>query len=643
MRRVLAALSVAVLLAGCGGSGGDAKPPEPGEALPELSGRVDDGLSATDVRSLQITVKGRSGRARTAEGRVAPFEAGDYLASLDRLEAPYLLTDSARASSGGLFSVAVGPGTANLTPLTTLLVAELLGAEPRAYFDALGINGGFTQADAASIAAAEARVRRYLQREHGFELPAALGPFVTTPFTREPGDLMHNTLRDLVARIGSAGDYSAVVSAIAQESARCRVEQVEVTAGSVVDRFCPFDKRNEVDPGDATVTVLGFGNRRGDRLTLRLRGTQVVGAEHVTAEGAASRCSGSACDGIRIGTPDGRGVRTIVFAGARLSGASGALQLDGVLASARPGVVLPGLPCTSNAYYLIDDEAGSASGYCATPDAFGLGAAGAHSPSGATRRVYSFDDGADGPRLEVVVEGTRVLRALVYRIDPVTGAATPQFQCRDGDCPGVSLGASRVDDSLGVPVVLQPIRFDRARLAAVNADGSLSSVAYRLVEATLTGYRVEDPSLLPLSPVACSAGAPTVQALPSDQAQPVRICEPADTQGFTLRFRALDADGNTQLGIAALLSDGNGSFATGHSLTVTLTPAGALVSVVYDAFDGPRYRCQGSACSGVTVSAPGAGGEQTVGFAGTQLGELGTGGLPADRGTTLQGSFIAPP
>jgi hypothetical protein len=642
MRRLLA-LFLAVLLAACGGSGGDAQPPGPGEALPELRGRVDDGISETDVRSLQITVKGRSGRARTAEGRVAPFESGDYLASLDRLEAPYLLTDSAGASSGGLFSVAAGPGIANLTPLTTLLVAELLGAEPRAFFDALGTSGGFTQADAASIAAAEARVRRYLQREHGVELPATLGSFVTTPFTRVAGDPMHDTLRALVARIGSAGDYSAVVSAIAQESARCRIEQVEVTAGSVVDRFCPFDKRNEVDAADATVTVLGFGNRRGDRLTLRLRGAQVVHVERVTAEGAASRCSGSACAGIRIGTPDGRGVRAIVFDGARLSGSGGALRLDGTLASARPGVVLPGLPCTSNAYYLIDEEAGSAAGYCAAPDAFGLGAAGAHSPSGATRRLYTFDDGADGPRLEVVVEGTRVLRALVYRLDPATGAVTPQFQCRDGDCPGVSLGASRIDESLGVPVVLQPIRFDRARLAAVGADGSLSSTEFRLVEATLTGYRVEDPSALPLSPVACDAAAPTVLALPSDQAQPVRICEPADTQGFTLRFRAVDADGNRQLGIAALMSDGNGSFSTGHSITVTLAPAGALVSVVYDAFDGPRYRCLGSGCSGFTVSAPGAGGEQTVGFAGTQLGELGTGGLPADRSTTLQGSFIAPP
>lgn len=642
MRRVLGWMTV-LLLAACGGSGGDAQSPPPGQPLPELSGRVDDGIVDTDVRSLQVTVKGRSGRARTAEGRVAPFEKGDYLASLDRLEAPYLISNSAASSVHGLFSVATEAGIANLTPLTTLLVAELLGAEPGDAFAELGSNGGFTQADAASIVAAEARVRRYLQREHGFEVPAGVGPFVTTAFERNAGDPMHDTVVALVARIGTAGDYSRVVSALAQESARCKVEHVDIDTGGVVDRFCPFDKRNEADAGDATVIVLGFGNRRGDRLTLRLRGTEVVDLEHGTAEGVRSRCSAGGCAGVNVGTPDGSGVRTLTFTATVLDSAAGAVRLNGSLATARPGVVLPGLPCTSNLYYLIDEAAASAVGYCASTDPFGLGAAGTDQPSGATRRVYTFDDGADGPRLELVVQGQQVQRALVYRLDPASGAVTALFQCRDADCPGVSLGTSSVDESLGVPVVLQPIRFDRARLAAVQPDGSLSNSVFTTIEATLTGYRVEDPSVLPLSPVACAVGAPTVLAMPSDHAQPLRICEPADTQGFVLRFSAVDADGNTQWGISGLLGDGNGSFAAGHSVTLTVTPAGAVVSVIYDAFEGPRYRCLGGACSGVAVGAPAGSGERTISFSGTVLGELGTGGLAADRQATLQGSFSAPP
>lgn len=645
VRRLGIAVAVLpMLLQACGGGAGDAEPPPPTAALPELSGRVMNGSTPTDVRSLQVTVKGNVGTARTAEGRLAPVDGSDYLASLDQLSGPYLITDSAAASASGLYAAATRPGTANLTPLTTLMVAELLGTEPATYFATLGTRGGFTAADDASIAAAEQRVRRYLQREFNFEVPASVGSFVTTPFSRAAGDPMFDTLNALVARIGTDGDYSAVVSAVAQESGRCKAERVSVASASATDDFCPFSKSNAAAQNNSSVRVLSFSNRRGDTLRLRMRGAVVLNLVLVTAEGVDRRCAAAACTGLAVGTPAGDQTQVVTLSDTPLSGASGTVRLTGSLRTAVPGIELPGLPCTDNRFFLIDEAARRAEGFCAMPDEFGLGAAGQSTVSGSTRRKFTFDDGAGGPSLEVVAQGSTVISALVYTTDPESGIATAQFQCRGAACAGVSLGASSVNQSLGVPIVLQPIRFDRAVLPKVMPDGSASVTASITVEAGLTGYFVDDPSTLPFTPLACPAGAPTVSVLPGDASpsSPMPVCEPSDSQGFELRSTSVDVDGNLVLSIASLLTDGAENFVSGNSVTVTISPTGVVLSAAFDALIGPQYRCSGPACAGISVSEASARGERTVTFASTALTEIGTTGLAADRSALLNGSFVAP-
>lgn len=637
---VLAAM-LALLQACGGGSGGDAEAPPPSAALPELSGRFSNGTTTTDFNSLQVTVKGSVGLSRTAEGRHESVGTTDFVVSLDQLSGPYLLSDN--LFSGQLFSVATGPGTANLTPLTTLLVAQLLGANPRDYSASLGVHGGFTAADDASIAAAEQRVRRILKRDYNFDVPVALGPFATTPFSRVAGDTMYDTITALVARIGTAGDISAAVTAIAQESGRCKVESTSVTNGADVDAFCPLSKTNEADATDAAIQVISFTNRRGDVLTVRLRGPAVVGLKFIPAEGAVSTCSGSACSGVTVGAPAADFTQTIGFAATPLGGAGGSIVLDGSLRTSVPGITLPGVPCTTNRYFLIHEQTRTAEGYCATPDDFGLGASGSSFSSGAARRSYTFNDGAGGPYIEVIAEGTSVVRALVYAIDPDTGTTTPLFQCR-GDCAGITLGASTVNDSLGVPVVLQPIRFNRAVLAAVLPDGSLSTTDSATVEADFVGDWVDDPNALPYAPLACAATSQVATALPSDQTEPIPVCDPdGDTQGFQLRFTFVDGDGNSVFSAADLLTDGGGSYTSGNVVTVTSSATDAIVSVTFDAFNGPHYQCFGAACTGVSIAAANGAGERTITFTGTTLQELGTAGLIADRTAVLNGRMVGPP
>lgn len=633
------------LLQGCGGAAGDAQAPPAAAAPPTLSGRVSNGFAPTDLGALQVTVKGQVGTARTAEGRLVAVDGADYLASLDQLSGPYLLSDSRRSPSTlSMYSLASGPGTANLTPLTTLLVAQLMGTDPGAYFEALGTRGGFTGVDDAAIAAAEQKLRRVLQRHHGFTVPATLGPVVTTPFSAVAGDPMFDTISALVTRLGVGGNIGALVAAVAQESGRCQLEQVAVTGASGSDDFCPFTRRNEVDPDHADQRVLAFGNQIGDTLTLRLRGTAVIDLALHTAEGATSRCTGTACSGVAIGPMAADQTRAITFTATPLSGTGGmrgTVTLTGQLTSAAAGVPLPGLPCTDNLFYLIDLAAARADGYCATPAGLGLNESGQSQPSGTTRRRYTFNDGLGGASLELVLQGTSVVSALVYATDANTGAATPQFLCRGVGCAGISLGERVVDQSLGVPVVLQPIRFEGAVLTGVQPDGTPKATQIS-VQARLTGFHVEDPNALPIVPMACSPGAPTVTAHTSEDASATAVCEPDDLQGFTLRSTTQDADGRLVLGTANLLSDGAGSYTSGNGISVKVTMAGQVQSASFDSFVGPQYRCTGAACAGIVVGPPDAQGERSVVFTAVTLTEVGSADLAGDRTARLDGRFIAP-
>lgn len=639
-RCMVAALACALAACG-GGTTGDAGGGTLTPSLPELSGTVTDGLAVPDLL-LQVTVKGNVGTARTAEGRRDAL-SGNYLASADQLSGPYLLKATSSDFDGAL-SVAVSPGTANITPLTTFVVAQLLAQDPFAYFDSLGGRGGFTAASAESIALAQQRVARYLVRELAHTVPDTLGDWVTTPFQAVAGDPMFDALAQLHARLEAAGsDTLTFTQQVAQEAARCGVESVSLTAGSVEDLFCPFTKSSQPDASDPAIQRLVFANRRGDTLTVRVRGEAVLSVRLANADTTAAGCTGAGCTGVSVVAPAADRTRGVSFDGTLLRGTAGRLSLAGRLQSAVPGVVLPGLPCQDNRYFLVQPS-GAAQGWCATPDDFGLGAAGRSAASGASRFVYTFDgtvDGLPGPSVEVVLQGRTVWSVLVYSLDLDTGTLTPLYQCREGNCPGVVLGTAVVDASLGLPIELQPIRFEDALLRAVLPDGSLSATDTVGLQGSLTGYSLQDPSVLPLLPAPCAAAAPVVSVGVSDAALPVSVCAPEDDQGFVLAGSYLDG-GNRVLYTQNLLTDGVGSFSPGNAINVTLF-RGAVVRVRFDAFAGPSFVCEGAACTGVTVSAPDLAGQRTVSFSGTQLQEVGTAGVPADRTAVLSGSFVAPP
>lgn len=640
-------LAITPLLQGCGGgTTGDPDDPEAPPAAAEMTGRVSDGVDADTGLPFQVRVKGSVGLDRSG-GRPAPGTTDtDYRLPLSGLPGPYLLADTTRP----LYSVRVDGGVANLTPFTTLLVAELLGSDPADRFVNGGQNGngGFTGVTQAQIDAAEQRARRFIERELGYALGDAVGDFVTTPFERVAGDPMFDAIRGLTAQLGNAGNYSSLVTQLVEESRRCAGESLRVagtgSASAVEDRFCPFAKSYEAEEADPSVSDIRFTTRFGDALSVRVRGSDVLQASLRTVEGDAYACSGAGCRGLTLGTPAGNGTRAVAFAGVILSGAAGQRVLDGSLQSAEPGLVLPGLPCEANRYYVIGSDR-SVQGYCAGPDDFGLGVGGSGNPSGAGRILYRFNAVSTEPvvqQLEVMTEGDTVVSALVYRFDTTDGATSAPYVCRGADCAGISLGPVRVDESLGFPNELRTVAIDDAPLRAVAADGSLSDTDTVQLRAELVGQVARDPSVVPLTPAACADPGNAVVVTRSETADALSVCEPADTMGFVLAGSFFDEFGNLGYFVANLLTDEFGNTNVGNGISVFFD-GNTLRRVTFDPLSGPSYRCDGAACRGVTISAPDGLGRTTVRFAGTLLTEVGTANVPGDRTATLDGGFVAPP
>lgn len=643
-----AGLAFVPLLQGCGGgTTGDPDDPEAPPASAEMTGRVSDGVDADTGTPLQVRVKGSVGLDRSG-GRPAPGTTDtDYRLPLSGLPGPYLLADTNRL----LYSVRVDAGVANLTPFTTLLVAELLGSDPADRF-ALGGqngNGGFTGVTQAQIDAAQQRTRRFIERELGFALGDAVGDFVTTPFERVTGDPMFDAIQGLTAQLGNEGNYTGLVTQVVEESRRCAGESLRVagtgSASAAEDRFCPFAKSYEAEEADPSVSDVRFTTRFGDALSVRVRGSDVLQASLRTVEGDTYACSGAGCSGLALGTPAGNGTRAVAFAGVTLSGPAGQRVLDGSLQSAEPGVVLPSLPCTTNRFYVIAADR-TVQGRCTRTNDFLPELGGDGAPSGLTRIRYVFSAVLEDPdasqQLEVMTEGDRVVSALLYATQSGVDGFTQRFQCRDAGCAGISLGSVRVDQTFGYPTELRSIGFNDVVMRAVGPDGSLSASDTVTVRAEVVGGVQRDPSVGVLVPAACADPGNAVSVARSEGGPTLSVCEPADLMGFPpLASTIVEANGLSYT-LANLLLDDFGGATSGNTVSV-LFESGTVTRVSFDAQSGPSYRCEGAACSGATVSAPDGLGRTTVSFAGTLLTEVGTANVPGDRTATLNGSFVAPP
>jgi hypothetical protein len=128
---VMAAASL-WLIAGCGGGGGSSPSPAPTpDAL--ISGTVASGTALTGT----VSVYDSSSSAQPRLQNSTIGTGGQYSVNVGGFTAPFLLQATGQVGGQGaavtLYSVAVNAGTANLTPITTLMVLNMAAGNVRSF------------------------------------------------------------------------------------------------------------------------------------------------------------------------------------------------------------------------------------------------------------------------------------------------------------------------------------------------------------------------------------------------------------------------------------------------------------------------------------------------------------------------------
>ena len=238
-------LASAALLAACGGGG--SAPYVPPVASLTLSGTAASGLA---IAGATITAK-----CQTGSGSATTLADGSYQLVISGGVLPCVLEVSNPADSSKLHSVASGSGitaTANITPLTEMLTARVLGIEPVTFFAAFDAAAASRTITTATVQAAQADVALVLA---GTVDTSSIGSFVSTAFrpataaNTAGGDTQDKLLDTLKTKL-NATQLTQVVTALAQTSSTSTVKQM------VVDRVAANQTQLTSTVNLSTNTVL---------------------------------------------------------------------------------------------------------------------------------------------------------------------------------------------------------------------------------------------------------------------------------------------------------------------------------------------------------------------------------------------------
>src|SRR5690606_32929867 len=92
----------------------------------------------------------------------------------------------------------------NVTPLTTLLFAQIMGQDPESAYTAFGASGAELVSD-EKIREAQAKLTAYLTDVLGMTVEFGDESFITTTFDAVPGDPMFDTMQALHAALAANG------------------------------------------------------------------------------------------------------------------------------------------------------------------------------------------------------------------------------------------------------------------------------------------------------------------------------------------------------------------------------------------------------------------------------------------------------
>lgn len=620
---LLAGATAMLALAGCLGETSN-PPAQQAAARAEVTGTVTDGAYAGPQ---SVAGKGAEGIPRSS--RSSP--TGTYALSLAQLAGPYLLANTLSPGSNPdlatMTSLATRPGVANITPLTTLLTAQLLGVTPAnaiSSFDsgAGGLPGLVTE---ATLAAAQVDLAGFLRDV--YDLDTGSASFVSTPFTATAGNPMFDAIVALNDKLsGSGQSLGSVAAQVATGARSCEEGSVQVTFTGGQRRFCAIFRTALADEEDGSITNYRFRNAAGEQLFVGARGTQVLSARFERL-GTAYTCATTACTGISFDPPAEDESRFVNFSSTALTATGGNLSLTGRLKSGIPGLELPPLPCADNRFYMVFAD-NSVVGDCISlsNDPFSMGGnfgsdvepgrtswslANSQEPLPATPSVQIVLDVSDAqPRL-----------ASVFYVDhdPDTFEQRNIHLCRFAECGGVTIGSATVDTTTapGYAISRRSISFNATVLPGYAADGTATGAVAQFT-GTFTLLSTPNELAWP-SAAACGSTADTIAG--EVAGRQFNLCIPPNDLDSGSWFRYVYDNGDGTMQVVA----SNEAY---DSVTVLLDQG--AVTEVTASVSGAQFQCRAS-CIGVTVSTPDASGTRKLTIAGTLLPHLENYPLPGDH------------
>lgn len=610
--KATAALAGMLVLTGCPGEKSD---PQPQQATPrvESSGTLTDGVV---LREQSIVAKGAAGPTRSTR----TDSSGAFTVNMADLTGPYLFANT-QSTSGDpdlilLTSVSTKVGPTNVTPLTTLLTAQVMGVTPATAFEAFGTTQDKDQVTEDNLRTAQADLTAFLQDALGIEVKSGTSSFVDTAFKTDAGDPMYDTILALNAKMAADGTTLEDIAArVATGAQACLAEKIQIGIGGQQKKFCPVSKSNVPEEADTTILDYTFRDISNNVLLVKVRDDTVLSANFTTAANVSYSCIDTACSGISLGAESEDESRTLVFGSLALTANGDGALLDGTLVGPPPSIEMPVLPCTDNRYFVILSTH-RVIGDCINPNAPLQYPASRGLAKGHDRLAVTFEGAeADTGTMSIVVDRTTFAAIYLYFYvrDPQTNEVTKRFVCYAEACTGVTWGAPVNDNSKGPTVVLRTITLDNTPLVGMDNDANPTGETAVVKMSALTFFAqtisnpAEKPPLVYPPLVDCDPSTDTVSATGPEGE--FNLCMP---QNGATSYRGAFDQGEGYL----LLQYTNDAV---DRIQVTLLNGALYEARVVLASTKETFVCTPPNCSGLTVSGPDPAGGYVVAFSNTVL------------------------
>ena len=243
------AILLAAALSACGGGGGS-------DGATTQSLRL-NGVAARDQALNGATV---SARCATGGGSATTTSAGAYELALESATLPCVLRATSSDGTTVVHTVVAGngsSGTANLTPLTELVTAEVAAQAPAIYYDNFGSNSAGSLTTGA-IDTAQASVATIVSSA-GVDLGGVtdfIGGSLTPATTSGGGDAYGNALVSLDTKLTDSGTTLAELSGTVAAAAASGAATADVTATAAAS------VTTALQPASSSCTALKSGPYR---------------------------------------------------------------------------------------------------------------------------------------------------------------------------------------------------------------------------------------------------------------------------------------------------------------------------------------------------------------------------------------------